>query len=127
MISTLRDPAPLTIQVEEEFLLVDPDTGVNRPVAEQVVDALPEGVRRQSRLEFRRSVVGTVTDPCTDLGQLHAQLIRLRRAVAEAAEQNGTWLVAVGATPVREVVPGVPGQPRYQAMVQRYGPVALDP
>jgi glutamate---cysteine ligase / carboxylate-amine ligase len=69
------DPAALTVGVEEEFLLADPDTGVNRPVAEQVTAALSDGVRGQSRLAG----------------------------------------------------PAVPPGRRYQAMADRYGPVALDP
>ncbi len=51
----------LTVGVEEEFLLLDPASGVNIAVAEQVIVALPDAVRGQSRLELRRSMLEMVT------------------------------------------------------------------
>lgn len=116
-----------TFGVEEEFLLLDPDTGRNAPVAEEVIAALPAEVRRQSRLELRRSMVEMVTPVCADLEQLRDQLTRHRRMAGAAAAIAGARLVAVGATPVDEPQRDVPGRPRYRDMVQRYGPVALDP
>jgi carboxylate-amine ligase len=113
--------------VEEEFLLLEPVTGVNVPVGERVHAALPAGARRQSRLELRRSMIEMVTPVCTDLADLSRQLIRNRRAAARAAAAAGARLVAVGATPIEDPQRGVPDKPRYHDMVQRYGPVATDP
>ncbi|WP_250033777.1 carboxylate-amine ligase [Paractinoplanes maris] len=121
------DQHHLTLGVEEEFLLLDPDTGRNAPVADDVIAVLPSVVRRQSRLELRRSMVEMVTSVCTDLGQLREQLIRHRRMAGAAAATTGARLVAVGATPVDEPQCDVPDQPRYRDIVRRYGPVALDP
>jgi carboxylate-amine ligase len=121
------DSAGLTIGVEEEFLLLDPDTGANQPVAEQVTAALPDGMRGQGRLEVRRSMVEMVTGVCTDLRDMRSQLIGMRRAAADAAEDNGVRLVAVGATPVSEGDPSVPDRARYRAIADRFGPVARDP
>jgi YbdK family carboxylate-amine ligase len=121
------EPTQLTLGVEEEFLLLDPGTGVNAAVAEQVLAALPDAVRDQSRLELRRSMVEMVTPVCTDLTDLGAHLARHRGIAAAAAGVAGARLVAVGATPVGDPQPAVPSRPRYQEMVQRYGPIALDP
>jgi carboxylate-amine ligase len=123
----VADRNRLTLGVEEEFLLLDPDTGVNAAVAEQVVAALPDAVRAQSRLELRRSMVEMVTPVCTELTGLREHLTRHRRMAAAAATTAGARLVAVGATPVGDPQSAVPSQPRYQEMVQRYGPIALDP
>jgi carboxylate-amine ligase len=123
----VTDQQHLTLGVEEEFLLLDPDTGSNVPVADRVIAALPTAVRRQSRLELRRSMIEMVTSVCTDLQQLRDQLTRHRRMAGAAAATAGARLVAVGATPVDDPQRGVPDQPRYQDMVRRYGPVALDP
>jgi YbdK family carboxylate-amine ligase len=117
----------LTVGVEEEFLLLDPDTGVNAAVAEAVIDNLPEAVRGQSRLELRRSMVEMVTPVCTDLLDLAEVLARHRRMAASAADTAGARLVAVGATPVDDPQRDVPEVPRYQDLVRRYGPVATDP
>jgi carboxylate-amine ligase len=121
------DRAALTVSVEEEFLLLDPRTGANLPVAERVMALLGDGVRDQSRLEMRRSMIEMVTDVCADLTDLRAQLSTLRRAAAHAAADADAWLVALGATPVGEPDVATWSQPRYRAMAQRYGPVALDP
>ncbi|TQJ23461.1 carboxylate-amine ligase [Micromonospora sp. A202] len=118
---------PLTLGVEEEFLLIDPDSGANLPVADDVVDALPAAMRSQARRELRRSMVEMVTPVCTDLTTLRAHLLRHRRAVGDAASAAGARLVAIGATPVAEPHRAVPPQERYRAMVERYGPVASDP
>jgi len=121
------DPARLTVGVEEEFLLLDPTTGVNVPVAEEVTAALPDALRDQSRLEVRRSIIEMVTGVRTDLTELRHELIGLRRTAAVAAATAGARLVAAGATPVGEPDLSTPSKPRYRAMTERYGPVALDP
>ncbi|MFF0723003.1 glutamate--cysteine ligase [Micromonospora sp. NPDC003816] len=118
---------PLTLGVEEEFLLLDPATGESLPVAGQVRAALPADARRQSRQEFRHSMVEMVTPVCTELSELREHLLTLRRAAADAAHAAGASLVALGATPVREEHRSVPEEPRYHAMSRRFGPVAHDP
>ncbi len=123
----VADRSPLTLGVEEEFLLLDPDTGVNAAVAEQVVAALPDAVRDQSRLELRRSMVEMVTPVCTELTDLGRHLARHRRMAATAATTAGARLVALGATPVGDPQCAVPPRRRYEEMVRRYGPIALDP
>ncbi|GIF41698.1 carboxylate-amine ligase [Actinoplanes xinjiangensis] len=117
----------LTIGVEEEFLLLDPATGTNLPVAEQVRAALPESVRMRSRREMRRSMIEMVTGVCTDMRDVRAQLSANRRFAADVAETAGARLVALGATPMAEPDVGVPSGQRYQDLAERYGPVAHDP
>jgi carboxylate-amine ligase len=114
--------------VEEEFLLLDPASGVNIAAAEQVIAALPDAVRGQSRLELRRSMLEMVTGVCTELPALATQLARHRRMAAAAAATAGARLVAIGATPVDDPHrTAVPDGSRYHEMVRRYGPVASDP
>ncbi|MFI6236283.1 glutamate--cysteine ligase [Micromonospora sp. NPDC050784] len=127
VIDTAPDLSTLTLGVEEEFLLLDPDSGRNLPVADQVLAALRGPARHQSRQEFRHSMVEMVTPVCTDLTELRAHLVALRRSAAEAATAAGARLVAVGATPLAEPHRTVPDEPRYHAMSRRYGPVAHDP
>ncbi|MFI6781365.1 glutamate--cysteine ligase [Micromonospora sp. NPDC050276] len=128
---TAVDAAPelstLTFGVEEEYLLLDPDSGRNLPVADQVLAALRGPAREQSRQEFRHSMVEMVTPVCANLAELREHLVTLRRSAVEAATAAGARLVAVGATPVAEPHRTVPDEPRYHAMSRRYGPVAHDP
>ena len=116
-----------TLGVEEEFLLLDPDTGENVPLAGKVLSALPEAVRGQSRLEFRHSMVEMVTPVCTALTELRRHLVDHRRAVAAAATGSGARLVAVGATPVAEPSREPADNPRFHRIAAHYGPIAADP
>ena len=92
---TVADTAPdlstLTLGVEEEFLLLDPDTGRNLAVGPQVLAALRGPGRDQSRLEFRHCRVEMVTPVCADLNELRTHLVSLRRSAAEAARRMETW------------------------------------
>ena len=91
-----RSPAP-TLGVEEEFLLLDPVSG-------QVVPAAPELLRRLDGVswakgELMRFQLEAVTDICTSLGRLRAELATHRRALAALAEGLGCLLVAAGTSP----------------------------
>ncbi|WP_433306256.1 carboxylate-amine ligase [Actinoplanes sp. CA-030573] len=111
-----------TVGVEEEFLLVDPHSGVNVPAAEKVFAGLGDRAHR----EFRQSMVEMVTGVCTGLGELGDQLLTNRRAAAAAATATGARLVAIGATPVAEPVRAPAGDPRFEQIVRHYGPIGRD-
>ncbi|MGI5240802.1 carboxylate-amine ligase [Dactylosporangium sp. CA-139066] len=118
---------PFTFGVEEEFLLLDPDTWANRPVAEQARLTLPPAMHERSRSEFRRSMFEMVTPVCTDARRLRGHLLDNRRAAAGSAAAVGARLVAVGATPVAEPDRAVVDTPRFHAIARHYGPIAHDP
>jgi glutamate---cysteine ligase / carboxylate-amine ligase len=121
------DRQNLTVGVEEEFLLLHPVDGGNLPVATRVLAGLSGAAARQSRREFRSSMVEMVTPVCTDLAQLRAHLVTNRAAAAAASAAVGARLVAVAATPVREAVIEAPDDERYAEIIRRYGPIATDP
>ena len=124
---TVRATAPITLGVEEEFVLLEP-VHRRRPA----VLAGPELVRMLGgepgvRQELMRFQVETGTRVCTSLDEVGRELIRLRRLAADAAARLGCRLVASGVAPYR--TPGlaaVTGQPRYQELARRYGPVVAD-
>lgn len=116
-----------TVGVEEEFLLLDPVSGENASAALEVLAGLPDGVREQSRLEFRHSMVEMVTPVCAGLAELRQQLRRLRQAACTAAAAAGANLVAIGATPIAERRTTVTENPRYEAIARHYGPIVADP
>jgi carboxylate-amine ligase len=119
--------APCTLGVEEEFLLLDPVTGENLPVAEKVLAGLADDVRGQSRLEVRHSMVEMVTGVRTGLAELRTELGELRRAAAGSAVAAGAALTAVAATPIAEPQLTVTDNPRFRAIGRHYGPIAHDP
>ncbi|MFF5449517.1 glutamate--cysteine ligase [Streptomyces sp. NPDC012888] len=113
MTSTGRT-TPLTVGVEEEFLLVDPLTRELRADAEKVVtEAAPELGDRIGP-ELTRYQVETRTDPHVHLADLADQIRSTRRTLARAATRQGLRVTSTG-TPVL-APPGPPpltDAPRY--------------
>jgi carboxylate-amine ligase len=105
-----------TIGVEEELLLVDPETGAPVAVAGSVL-ALADG-ELQAELQQQQIEIGT--RPCETLDELAAQLRHWRSEAASAAGRAGARIVASGTSPV-PVTPELTIKPRYQAMVEAFG------
>ena len=122
--------------VEEELLLVDPETGALRPVSRRALAEHQErvGVAADDDSEFGAEAgmdhelfleqLETGTAPCLTAAELRAELVSCRRAAATSAEAAGAALVAVG-TPVlqREDEPKVTPQPRYERIVEEFGEI----
>ncbi|MCK7624464.1 glutamate--cysteine ligase [Streptomyces sp. RS10V-4] len=88
---------PMTIGVEEEFLLIDPETRLLAPVADAVIAKAAPALGDHVTPELTRYQVETRTDPHTSLAALAEQLHATRRQVAEAAATSGARLVSSGA------------------------------
>lgn len=112
-----------TVGVEEEFLLVDPDSG--EPVArnESVArNADARGVELQ--LELTSCQVETTTEVANTSDDLRSELRRLRRIAAEAAEADGARLLAVGLPPTVPREFPITDNPRYRRIAERFGMIA---
>jgi glutamate---cysteine ligase / carboxylate-amine ligase len=121
----VRAAGAITLGVEEEFVLLDPATGVTVPAGPDLVRMLDgEPGVQQELMQFQ---VETGTRVCSGLDDLGLELVRLRRLAAAAAASLGCLLVASGVAPY-----GTPGlaaltrQPRYQELARRYGPVVAE-
>ncbi|MFD9483022.1 glutamate--cysteine ligase [Streptomyces sp. NPDC059991] len=110
----------LTFGVEEEYLLVDPVTGLPVPRSEEVRAAAGLGRtvdEREMQCELLQAQVEVATPICLALEEAGGHLLRLRHAVGAAAESLGCRLAAVGAAPVVGTTPvPVTDRPRYLAM-----------
>lgn len=91
-----------TVGVEEEFLIIDPETGRLRASAEEVVPEAEQEVGDQVDPEFKLSQVETATPACGSLDELRGELVRLRRGVLEAADRAGSQVGAAGTHPYPE-------------------------
>ena len=117
--------APLTLGVEEELLLLDPATGQVTPRAPELLARL--GGARWAKAELMRFQFEAVTDVCTSLDQLRAQLAIRRQAAAALAEDLGCLLVASGTVPN-----GTPGlahltaSPRYLELARKFPAIVAD-
>ncbi|WP_432975853.1 carboxylate-amine ligase [Dactylosporangium sp. CA-233914] len=104
-----------TIGVEEEFHVVDAETGELKPAARRVlrgVDAEPE---------LHRSMVETASAVRTELTALRADLVDKRRALVAASGRLGLAIVAAGTVPGSGSTPSrVYPDERYERMAQEY-------
>ena len=90
----------LTLGVEEEYLLVDPqsrDLVVDPP--EAFMRACTDRMGEQVAPEFLRCQIEVQTGVCADLAQARAELTRLRRTVIEVAAEHGMGVVAASTHP----------------------------
>lgn len=118
---------PLTVGVEEEFLLVDAATATAAARADEVEAAVDDQVRSQLRREFHASQLELATTVHTDLSELRAEIGDLRQQVSTAAATLGCQLLAVGTAVVEGPPPPVTDDPRYARMAERFGAIADTP
>lgn len=109
----------LTIGVEEEYLLIDPQRGWPVAASEQVKEAATHqpSLHDDVQNELLKVQVEIGTQICAGLDEVAAELRRLRTAVAAAAAESGCRLAATGTAPAMSSSNDyVPGE-RYAAIV----------
>jgi carboxylate-amine ligase len=112
-----------TFGVEEEFLLVDLDSGEPVPLNRAVADrAKAKGVDLQ--LELTSCQVETTSDVMASSEDLRAELSRLRGIAADAAEAAGARLLAVGLPPTVPHEFPITDTPRYRKIGEKFGMIA---
>ncbi|MCX5215247.1 YbdK family carboxylate-amine ligase [Kitasatospora sp. NBC_00240] len=85
---------PLTLGVEEEFLLADRRTRVTVPRAGEVIADVETVLGPQVQSEFFATQVEVCTEPVATAGELRRQLLHGRRVTAAAARRADCLLVA---------------------------------
>lgn len=112
-----------TIGVEEEFLLVDPQSGEPVPLNTRVAErAKAAGVDLQ--LELTSCQVETATEVSDTVADVRTQLQRLRRVAGEAADSAGARLLAVGLPPTLPQHFPITDSDRYGRIADRFGMIA---
>jgi carboxylate-amine ligase len=119
-------PAGTTFGVEEEFHLVDPDTYRLTRSPALAAAVLRHESGRHLHAEITTTQLESVSDICTSLAQLRAELVTTRAEAAGAAARAGVRILAASTHPFdswqqQDITPA----PRYQAMVDRWAGLAL--
>jgi carboxylate-amine ligase len=109
-----------TVGVEEEFVLVDPDTGAP-DLNNTAVAAAGEALGIELQLELSRCQIETATPVCTRMEDLEAQLRRTRTLTAAAAAQTGAALLAVAVPPFGPPPRMITDLPRYRRLADHFG------
>jgi carboxylate-amine ligase len=89
----------LTIGIEEEYQIIDPET---RELCSYVQQFLEQGnavLPDQLRPEFLQSQVEAGTKICLNIEEARQDLVRIRRSMLDLAESEGLWVAAAGTHP----------------------------
>ena len=108
-----------TVGVEEEILLVDPETGEPRALAAAVL-ARADLDSEVFEEELHDQMVEFATQPRADMEELGAEIVRCRKEAAQHAEEIGCTVAALATSP-QTVSPSVGIGRRYQWMAEQYG------
>ena len=96
---TIAEPA-FTLGVEEEYLLVDMETGdLASDPPESLIDECVRELGEQVTNEFLQPQVEIGTSVCTDIGEVRQELRRLRGGVARACSNHGLAPIAASTHP----------------------------
>ncbi|MFI1648512.1 glutamate--cysteine ligase [Streptomyces avidinii] len=98
----------ITVGVEEEYLLVNPETLLPTPLVQQVratARLAPIAEEREVQDELLQAQIEVATPVCTALVEVGGHLLRLRQAVAAAAQANGCRIAVSATAPVRTASP----------------------
>lgn len=93
-------PPSLTIGIEEEYQIIDPQT---RELKSYITQLLEDGghlqLREQVKAELHQSMVEVGTEICKTPSEARAELVRLRRHIIDLAGRNGLVIAAAGTHP----------------------------
>jgi glutamate---cysteine ligase / carboxylate-amine ligase len=107
----------LTVGVEEELQLVDPETLALAPGVEKLLG--PDGLKT----ELFSCLIETNTPVCESAEEARVELVRLRREVREAAAGEGLVVAGAGSHPFsRAEEQEIVAEPRYLRMLEELGP-----
>ena len=91
--------APLTIGVEEEYQIVDPQTRALTPQFEALKATGSTVLGDQLMAEALQSQVEVGTEICRDVGEVRQELVRLRGTVNALASEHGYRILAASTHP----------------------------
>src|SRR5262249_28822703 len=92
-------PPSLTIGIEEEYQIIDPETRELRSYITQMMEEGRMILREQVKPELHQSVVEVGTNVCKTPAEARAELVRLRKAIIGLAARNGLKIASAGTHP----------------------------
>jgi carboxylate-amine ligase len=130
-----------SVGVEEELLLVEPQTGQPKAVAGTALHAMRKEPARSGdsadadgkgqqpadalEHELQQQQLETNTQPCRSLDELGREIRRCRILAAEAARRAGVQVAALGTSPV-PIEPEIMDKSRYHEMARVFGLTAQE-
>ncbi|MET8946396.1 glutamate--cysteine ligase [Streptomyces sp. NPDC004542] len=111
-----------TVGVEEELLLVDPDSGDPKALSAAVLAraSLLDPAQDVFEKELYGQMLEFATHPQTDMADLGAEIVRCRKEAARHAGEIGCAVAALATSPL-PVSPSISVNDRYQWLAEHYG------
>ncbi len=122
-IDSTADPLAITLGVEEEFFLIDPETRDLLPDPDPHIFQECEKNRGDHKVvaEFLRSQIETTTRVCSSVTEIHTSLLETRRLVIAAAAKHGAAVLAASTHPFAAWHQQVPtADQRYEQFAMTY-------
>ena len=94
----MKDPS-LTLGIEEEYQVVNPETGELSSYITQLLDADGQITVEGIKPELHQSVIEVGSTVCQTPAEIREEVIRLRGAVMDLAAKDGLAIVAAGTHP----------------------------
>ncbi|HLW68829.1 MAG TPA: carboxylate-amine ligase [Gemmataceae bacterium] len=92
-------PPSLTIGIEEEYQIIDPQTRELRSYITQILEDGKLTLREQVKAEMHQSMIEVGTEVCKNPAEARAELVRLRTHVLELAAKANLAIAAAGTHP----------------------------
>ena len=91
--------APLTIGIEEEYQIVDPQTRELTSYVQQMMNRGHIVLGKQLKPEFMQSQIEVGSHICSDIKDARAEIVHLRRSVCDVAGDAGAAIIAAATHP----------------------------
>ncbi|MEU3264494.1 glutamate--cysteine ligase 2 [Streptomyces bacillaris] len=116
-----------TVGVEEELLLVDPESGEARALSTAVLARAEQDAQGESAFEpeLHRQQLEFATHPCRDMAEIADAVHRWRAEAGRHAADVGASVAALATSPL-PVSPTIGTGERYRWMAERYGLTAQE-
>lgn len=126
MVSTMGSGPSFTVGIEEEYKIVDLETGdLVRDLPDGMMERIAEVIGGQVGPEFMRSQVEVGTPVCATIAEVRAELAALRSAVATEANRNGLAPISASTHPSAAWTDQLnTDKERYNALAEAMGGVA---
>jgi carboxylate-amine ligase len=90
---------PFTIGIEEEYQIIEPETGELSSYVTQILDAGKMQLQERVKPEMLQSVIEVGTNVCHTAEEARRDLAQLRSAIASLAAEKGKAIAAAGTHP----------------------------
>ena len=91
--------APLTLGIEEEYQIIDPETRKLSAYVQQMMNEGSTILGEQVKPEFMQSQIEVGSNICRNVKEARQELVRLRREIAKVADHHGRVIAAASTHP----------------------------